>query len=226
MQNLKNIEINDGMTAAKVFKYYSQFISQDLLYPMPIEKIGYIVFYKKNKKKFDNLVFIFNKNNINILEYIKFLILQLKVKIFNVNENLLNITNIQKYIEYCAIKKQRENIYNYIIKSIENIANDCIHLNFLKTIDYIKYLILNKKLVQYYISGKISKYYLSAISKFPDLVKKMDNISKDEFQSLVNKFDKYNNDAKEAMIFKTKKVFSVIQQTDNKIKEKQLIINF
>lgn len=103
------------------------------------------------------------------------------------------------------------------MKSANNIADDCARLGYVTTLDYLRYLIRERKLAAYYLTGVISKYYLAAIPKFPELVSKLDQLSKDEFQLLCGKYEKYNIDIKEAMLQEKKQILSVMNYTDDLI---------
>ena len=131
----------DGILAAKYFKFFSQNNNPYIVNKQPLERISATTLYKKNKVVFDKLVIIFNKFSIDIVKYLSFFTLQYGKSERDVPTLLLDNATISKYLEYLQIKQQYHTIYKNFMKSVNNIVDDCIKLNFQSTKEYIRYLI-------------------------------------------------------------------------------------
>lgn len=219
--NSTNILIN-GITAAKFYKYYKQFKNTYIENPIQFKQITANSIYNKYSSSFDKLAKISIKYKFSLQKYIQYIVNKYDIQDKYLNRYLLNIKLIEEYITYEIIKCNRKKIFKYFQKTVNNIVNDCILYGYISSIDYIRELIKTKKLAQYYISGKISKYYLAAIPKFKDIVLKLDSISQDEFLPICNKYEKYNIDVKEAMKQELSKIVSIFDYTDNLIYQKRI----
>lgn len=86
------------------------------------------------------------------------------------------------------------------MKSVNNIVEDCIEGGFASSKDYFRQLFKEKRLANYYLTGKISKYWFAAIPTFKQVVSKMDELSKEEFKDVYESFDIYNTEINEAFL--------------------------
>lgn len=214
MKNNDNI----GYKASQIFKYYSQFNNSYIQYPLPLERIASKSIYSKNKIFFDKLSKLFEKYDIELNSYIKFCVLEKKLNSKTLTQ-MLDQYILSQYIEHEQILTKRKRIFKYFKNTVDFISNECIKNGYPRSMDYIRYLISEKKLAAYYISGKISKYYLSAITNFPKVIQKLDQMSQDEFHQISIMYDKYHLDIKEAMMQENKKFVNVFEYTD------QIILN-
>lgn len=221
MSNIKSQIERHGEHAAKMFKYYRQFKLSFLHHPIPLKNITAKKIYCKYKAQFDEIAKLSEKYKFDLESYIRYLVNECNVADEHVGKRLLNLLDIKFFLEKQEIKTKRTKVFNYFVKSANNIADECIKLGYPTSKDYIRMLIKDKKLSSYYMSGIISKYYLAALPKFPILVEKLDDISRDEFMPICNKYEKYNIDIKEAMIQELTKVVSVMQYTDDIIYDKR-----
>lgn len=221
MSNIKSQIERRGEHAAKMFKYYRQFKLSFLHHPIPLKNITAKKIYCKYKAQFDEIAKLSEKYKFDLESYIRYLVNECNVADEHVGKRLLNLLDIKFFLEKQEIKTKRTKVFNYFVKSANNIADECIKLGYTTSKDYIRMLIKDKKLSSYYMSGIISKYYLAALPKFPILVEKLDDISRDEFMPICNKYEKYNIDIKEAMIQELTKVVSVMQYTDDIIYDKR-----
>lgn len=170
----------NGYKISQLFKYFSQFNNSYILTPLPLERIGSKTLYAKYSHIFDKIGIIFEKYQLDAVSYIKFCVLEKKINQKTLDK-LLDRFILNQYIEYEQITHKRKFIYKCFLKTLNFISNECIKMGYPRSLDYFRYLISEKKLATYYISGKISKYYLSAITNFPKIIDKLDQLSRDEF---------------------------------------------
>ena len=161
----------------------------------------------------------FAKHEIDAGKYMRFVVLDLRFFSKELETKLLCMDTINKFVEDMQIKDKRKKVFMGLKKSAENIAAECIRLGYPRVVDWIRMMILERKLATWYVTGKISKHYFAMIPKFPLLVEKMDVISKGEFSYIVSKYEKYENDAREAMIQEEGEVSKVLSWTDDLIYE-------
>lgn len=190
----------NGELAAQYFKFFLQQKNPYVIYKNPVHRVSVKGFYSKHKETFDKLVKVFNKYNIDIENYLHFFVIIQNKFEKDIETHLINQFMIQLYIEYLSIKEKRSYIYRMFVKSAKCIAKECIQLKYNSVIDYFRYLIKNRLLANYYISGKISQYYFAAIPKFNNLIDKLDQLSKDEFKCLYDRYDTYNADVNDAFM--------------------------
>lgn len=207
-------QIIDAVSAAKIFKFHLQLKNPNLKFIISLNKIPVKTFYAKYSDEFSKLVIIFNKYNLDIVKYIKFFIDVLDKREKDIKQDLVSTTTITKYIDFLKLRDKQDKIYNYFVKSAQNIVRDCIELGYFSTKDYIRHLITTKKLAEYYVSGKISLYYFAAIPNFKNIISKLDSFSKDEFQKIYDRFEMYNSEIVTAFIKKTNQKVNPIKYTD------------
>ena len=65
-------------------------------------------------------------------------------------------------------------IYRRFLKTAEFIASECHRLGFPSLKDWLRHVIAEGKLANYYVAGKISKHFLAAIPNLPKFVDKLD----------------------------------------------------
>lgn len=212
--------IESGYKVSKIFKYYSQFNNSNISQPLPFERITSKSIYNKYKCIFDKIGELFEKYDIDVMSYLKFCILEKKINQKTI-KTILSRYILLQYIEHEQILCKRKYIYTCFKRSVDFISSECIKMGYPRSLDYIRYLISEKKLATYYISGKISKYYLSAITNFPKVIDKLDQMSQDEFHQISIMYDKYHLDIKEAMIQENKQYINVFKYTDQTIEKKK-----
>ena len=204
----------NGEIAAKYFSFYSQRNNNLIKKELPLNRVPYLVLYKENKKYFDYLCELFLKNNLNVIEYIKFFNLVLKKNKSHIKTDLFDVFVIKQFIDYLKIEILQKHIVQQITKTAQFIANKSIEMGYQDCKGYIKYLILNNKLSNYYITGYISKYYLVTLPNIKKIIQKLDNISKDDLTVIVDRYEKYFHDAKDAYETQTGECLNVISLTN------------
>lgn len=197
MQESNCIKLN-GLAAATYYKYFAQDNNPNIIRKMPLERIAAKSLYTKNKDVFDKFVEVYQKYNVDIIKYFKFLVYECGKTEWDIPEVLLSKVYLSKFVDYLKVNNQYYKIYKWFLKSANNIVDDCIKLGFTSTKEYIRHLITSRKLVAKYLAGEISIYYLSSIQNFKQIIPKLDRISQDEFSKILNRYDKYNVDIQEA----------------------------
>lgn len=182
------------MLTAQLFVFYRQFIREKIQYELPFDRVPYKTIYSKNKARFNNLANLFNKYNIDIIDYIKFFVFDQKKTELDIKEDLCNNRTITFYLAYLNNIKKLSNIIKRFLDTSTFIANTCIENNIKSSKDFLQDLIAQNKLGQYCLAGKISKYYLVGIPRFDKIIPKLDYFSKCELQSLLDAYSVYQMD--------------------------------
>ena len=221
--NIDDITVSKDI--ARLFKFYVQFKNPYLQFAIPYKKIPYKSLYQKYKKEFDTLANVFQKYKLDPFLYVKFFVNVLDYRECDIKSQFANINTITKYAEWLKHLNKLDNIYKYFVKSAKNIANECNNLGYSTTKDFIRYLITEKKLAEYYISGKISLYYFAAIPNFKKIIPKLDSFSKAEFHKIYDRFEMYNNEITSAFLRKTNQKVNPIKYTDELIYQSKLSNN-
>lgn len=207
----------NGYDVAVVFKYYLQFTNKKIVNIMPVQRIQAKMFYKNNKNIFDKCYSIFTKYNINIDSYIDYFINVEKKSNYHLQTDFLNMFTINNFVDYLKINEHDKKIYSYFQKSVKNIAKLAIKNNFLSTKDFLKHIIYNKLIGQYYMSGIISKYYLTAIPNMKLIIPKLDQFSQNELLDVYNKFESYNTEITKVFLKMKNQKVNPIKLTDKLI---------
>ena len=189
----------DGEYVAKVFKYYRRLQNPYVSHAVPIKLISGKSLYNKHKKAFDCFAQLAAKNKFDVERYIKYCV-KCGINEEIVETCLTSTTMISKYMNHVMTYEKRKKIYSWFIKSAKNIAQMALSKGCISTKDFIKELILNHKIGEYVISGKISIYFLAGIPNFWKVVEKLDYFSRQELQPLEKHFDIYHSDVNKAFM--------------------------
>ena len=211
------LKLSEGQKLARLIKFYYQPYEPRRNVTLDLCHVPFKTFYQQNKDLLDKAAKIFQKYQLNEDTVIKYLISKKKMTPYNVSTHLLNSLFIEDFIIKCHIQQKEKHTVEKFLQTAEYISDQCVELGYVTTADYLKHLIRNRKLASYYVSGKISKYFLTTIPKFPKIVSKLDGISKDEFQQLVERYDMYKSDVRTAMMHQINKVLSPLRYTDDLI---------
>jgi len=207
--------------AAKYFKYLQQFKLPYIVNKLDLRRVPYKAFYGDHKKQFDAIVEIFKKYDMDVIEYIKFFVNCYGKLERNIQDELVNSKTFSAFIEYLKAEERKAKVFEWFMKSANNIADDCIALDHLSTKDYLRELISTRKLAGYYLTGKISKYWFAAIPSFKKVILKLDKLSRDEFNDVLTRFDIYNTEINEAFLKMKKCKVNPIKFTDELIFQKR-----
>lgn len=203
--------------AAKLFAFYVQFKNPSQQYKLPFKRVRAKSFAAKYEKEFLKLATIFDKYHLDLTKYIRFFIEVLDKREKDIKVDLVSNASIQKYIDWLKLLDKQDKVYKWFIKSAKNIAEDSIKLGYFSTKDFIRYLIVNKKIAEYFVSGRISIYYFAAIPNFKKIIPKLDRFAKAEFMKLHDRFELYNNEITTAFMRKTNYKANPIKFTDDLI---------
>ena len=176
----------NGLQTAVYYKYYLQFVNPNLVHIVNLSKIRADRLYAHNQVTFDKLAMIFSKYNLDIPRYIQFVINRFNISADTDISKVLDPYLVKTFLEYIQIKTYHKKVYQYFLKSVKNIVDECLELNIMSTKDYFMYIIKSNKLAGYFVTGKISAYYLAAIPNFRKIIESLDSVSKAEFSRLYN----------------------------------------
>lgn len=218
-QRLTKREIKTGQDVARYLIYFSKLNSSAIGKEINIVNIPGTTLYRKHKDVCDKSLLLQTKYNIDLIRYIKFFISKFRLTDANV-ERLLETQNIVWYANDIQINAKHERVYSYVLKSVDNIVDDCIKRNYSSTKEYLKYLIENNKLAEKYLSGEISQYYLAGIKNIRKLVRKMDTINQDSLHEVVEQQDKLLSDMQDAFMYLKNTRISIISFTNEKLNER------
>lgn len=210
---------NDSLMLARLFTYFIyQKKAKD--YAVNFVNVSGKTTYYKSKKVFDVLSKICEKYSIDGKDYIRFCVYEEGINFYNVSK-LLDIVNFQRYAEKKKINEQYQKIYSYFIKSANYIVDECLEKKYDSCKEFLKRQILHNTLAEKVLSGKISIYYLASIKNIKDIVSKMDQMSRDTFETLVERTDKLNSDLQDAFMHITYKKVNPIKFTDDLLYKRQ-----
>lgn len=190
----------DGYKAARIWKWARQETIRGLKFRLPLERITAKGIYDSHKKVFDRLAEIFNENNVSPLEYLKFFAVEWSGSEDKLDCELLDTKTVMAFESFKQSNAKKKQIYSWFMKSVDNIASECVQNGWFTTKDFMRHLINEKKLASWYASGKISKYYLAAIPNFWKIVPKLDHFSKLELKQVAERYDIYNTEVNEAFL--------------------------
>lgn len=185
---------------------------------LPIERLRVSTYYKNHKRLFDKLYFICTKYKIDYREYVKFCVL----------ENgcmdpycLADVQSFAKFGHYIDRINKYRKIYNYYVKSANNVADECIRLGYRSSSEYIGHLVSDNELGYKYITGNISKYYIATLGNIDEIFKRMDLQNRTELGIIASVSGELNNDVQTAFKMFEKSEAHTISFTDSLINKKQ-----
>ena len=211
----------DGYTIARIWKWARQDINKNLKFRLSLERVTAKGIYSKHQEVFDKLAKIFNENNVSPLEYVKFFAVEWGGSEDKLDSELLDPRTIKAFETFQQALAKKKQIYTWFMKSVNNIAKECVQNGWFTTKDFMRHLINEKKLAGWYASGKISKYYLAAIPNFWKIVPKLDYFSKIELQQVAERYDMYHTEVNEAFLKLKNFKVNPIALTDAIIYEKR-----
>lgn len=211
--------VKNGKDVARYLIYFSKSKDKTRPYEVNIANISGTSLYKKHKKVLDKLFFIQEKYGIDLVRYAKFF-----VDRFNfTDENVEKISDPQYilwYAEMLNTNAKRNRIYQHVMKSVENVVNECVEHRFSSVKEYFRHAIENKLLASKFLSGKISRYYLAGIRNLKEIVEKMDPISKDTLKEIVDSQESLLSDVQDAFFYMRRIKVSIISLTNEMLYKK------
>ena len=206
----------DGLSIAKMLKFYMTKKSDSFAYKKTYSKKGVLSFYSKHEDMFNKAAELFRKHNVDAQAYAKWLVFKNGINESNI-DNFMSKLMLSRYAEHLEIKQKRAKIYKQFIQTVDNIVEDCLNNGFNTVADYFIWLIDSKKLSAYYVSGKLSDYYLASIPTFKKIINKLDDFQKVDFKELYDRFESYNIAATEAILQEKNIKINPIKFTNDKI---------
>lgn len=214
----KSNRIQNGQDVARYLVYFSKLNSAEIGREINIVNISGIGVYRKHKSVCDKALVLQTKYGIDLIQYIKFFLSKYRFNDKNI-DRLLETQNIMWYASDIQIKAKHERVYKYVLKSIDNIVDECIENDYSSVKEYLKNLIQNNKLAEKLISGKISQYYIAGIKNIGRLIRKMDRINQDSLKEIVAQQDKLLSDMQDAFTYLKNTRISIISFTNDKLQE-------
>jgi len=211
--------IESGKDVARYLVYFSKLNDPSVTREVNLVNISGTTLYKKHKSVCDKALVLQDKHGVDLVRYLKFFLSKFRLTDVNV-ERLLEIQNLIWYANDVQIKAKHERVYNYVLKSVDNIVKDCIENDYVTTKDYLKHLIEDNKLGAKYLSGEISQYYIAGIKNIGKLVRKMDRVNQDTLQEVVKQQDKLLSDMQDAFVYLKNTRISIISLTNEKLNER------
>jgi hypothetical protein len=182
---------------ARLFKYYIQDITPNLIFKRDINSIQIKTFITKYKKYLDKLTSILIKYKINPNNFIRYAVVENGI----VNPKMcLNINIFQQYAYTIQRREQYVTIFRQYMKTVNFIAEQCI-LNNTTPEKYILNMILRNNLAYEYISGRVSKHFISTIPNISELFLKMDSLNRDELGIIFKALGELEIITQEAFIY-------------------------
>ena len=212
---------HDGLFAARVWKWARQEVNPHLKFKLPLERIAAKCVYESHREAFDRLASAFNNNGMSPLNYLRFFAIEWGGTESKIDDELCSERALSAFETWTAANEKRKKIFSWFMKSVHNIVDECVEHGWFTTKDFIRHLINEKKLANWYASGKISKYYLAAIPNFWKIVPKLDHFSKEELKLVADRYDMYNTEVNEAFLQLKKFKVNPIALTDALIYEKR-----
>ena len=207
--------------AAQYFKYLQQFNFDFIEQKLELRRVPWKTTYHKYSKYFDKLVEVFSRYDIDVFKYIEFFVKHQKKTEHNIKDEFLNLKTLDLFEEFLDAEEKRKKAFKWFMKSVENISDECLQLGFLTTKDYIRYIIQTRKIGNYYLTGKISKYWFASIPSFKKIQNKLDSLSRDEMTDIFKMFDIYNTEINEAFLLMKNCKANPIKMTDEAIFKKR-----
>lgn len=206
MQNVQNQKrLIDSYAIAQFLKYKLQYKNAKIENAIPLPMIKAKAFQQKYHAQINKLIKIVQSfENFDVYKYLSFFVDNIYKNDCDI-KTLVSTYNFTQYKNYLEYLEKQERIYGYFMKSVNNIVNDCKQLQIFSAKDYLRYLIQNKKLSQYYVSGRISCYFFAAIPKFKMLIDKLDPLTRSDFSELYNMYEMYNAEIVKVFLKKTNK---------------------
>nr|DAH74129.1 MAG TPA: hypothetical protein [Caudoviricetes sp.] len=213
----------DGLYIASLWKWQCQDKNKNRRFTVSLKRIGAKSIYLRHKKVFDKLAILSLKKDLPIDSYISFFAKELDGGNHEefLDSNLVSTTSFSAFADYIQKRDKQKKIYKWFMKSVNNIVEECVDNNWFTTKDFLRNLIDQNKLGNWYVSGKISKYYLAAIPNFWKIVPQLDHFSKLELDQVASRYDIYNREINETFLKLKNFKVNPIAMTDTLIYERR-----
>ena len=212
-------KIEDGYSAARAYKYYCQFSNSKISYTIPERRVAARALYKHHKDAFDRCIAFFLKCGLDVRKFIKFMANDVRLHDSEIDSKFMSKWSLNRFAEMLASDENNIKVYNWYMKSVKMLAAACLDSECVSAVDFIRKLIREKKLASWVVCGKISAYYLAAIPDFPNIVQRLDSISRDELSFISNRYDMYNTAVNKATLAFENRRANPIRSTDEMVEK-------
>ena len=212
-------KIEDGYSAARAYKYYCQFSNSKISYAIPERRVAARAMYKHHKDVFDRCIAFFLKYGLDVRKFIKFMANDVRLHDSEIDSKFMSKWSLNRFAEMLASDENNIKVYNWYMKSVKMLATACLDSECVSAVDFIRKLIREKKLASWVVCGKISAYYLAAIPDFPNIVQKLDSISRDELSFISSRYDMYNTAVNKATLAFENRRANPIKSTDEMVEK-------
>ena len=212
-------KIEDGYSAARAYKYYCQFSNSKISYAIPERRVAARALYKHHKDAFDRCIAFFLKCGLDVRKFIKFMANDVRLHDSEIDSKFMSKWSLNRFAEMLASDENNIKVYNWYMKSVKMLATACLDSECVSAVDFIRKLIREKKLASWVVCGKISAYYLAAIPDFPNIVQRLDSISRDELSFISNRYDMYNTAVNKATLAFENRRANPIRSTDEMVEK-------
>ena len=203
------------MRVARLFKFFSQFNNSLIVKPQRLKDISPKTTYRKFKKTFDKLSFIFDKYHINPYGFMEH---SLKYAKFYSPSPLLNVSVFVEYANHLERIKRFHQIYRYYKKSVDNIAKACVESG-KSPREFIRDMIIKNRVAYEYVSGRISKYFLVSLQNFTDIYNHLDEMNKKELGIIYSAAGELSAALNDALLFETGEIAKPISSVETAVEK-------
>ena len=211
--------VRSGQDVAKYLVYFHKSADKRRTREINVANVSGIALYRKHRKVLDKLFTIQEKYGLDLVRYSKFFVSRFNFTDENI-EKIANPQYIMWYAEMLKTNAKHQKVYDYVMKSVENVVKDCIDLHYSSVKEYFRHLVTENKLAQKYVSGKISGYYLAGIKNLKKIVKKMDSLSQDTLREIVENQESILSEVQDAFLYVRRIRISIISFTNEKLYSK------
>jgi hypothetical protein len=200
----------------RYFRYFRQFLREGCVH-VPFARLQTKSYYNQYKKHFNKLSEVLKKYRIDPENYIRFCVLTRHV---NEADEMLDIRSFKEYADDLKIKEQSKKIYEYYKKSAEYVADECIRRN-IRPGEFLKELVLTKKLAFEFMCGNLSMYYLASIKNIDKICQYLDQNSRDELSIILDVHENLNQDVQDIFVKFTGRRVSPLKLSEEIMRTKQ-----
>lgn len=205
----------DGAFCARLFKYFMQERTPYLKFKRRLCHIKAKGCYESHKDAFDRTAEFFASHGLNLEKYMQFFVLTLCKNESDVDGDLCAFQTVRRFADEIQIREGHEKVYRWVLRSARNLAELCAANGISTAREGLVYLIKNGMLAAWYMSGKMSNYFLAGIPRFDKVVKRMDDMSQNEMRDLTERFDMYQKKTDESFKYVKNMKANPIRIADN-----------
>jgi hypothetical protein len=196
-----DVVVETRRTLAHMFKYHSQDFDQRIVRKMPYSSVRYESFLTKHSKTFTRLTFVVLKYGVDPESFVRHALSEFGAR---TPEQAATAECFRSYASAVYRNAKYDDIYDKYSRTVESLARMCLELG-IGPKELVADMVLKNRLAYEYISGRVSKYFLAAISNFEAVYDRLDKMNKDELSIICNALDELRVMVNEAVFRKTGK---------------------